>query len=80
MLTRDDAKHAAVILPDGPHVTSYAAFAAQVESMAATLRKSDLQPGDAVGIVLPNGLENLVVFLAVTRARLIAAPGQGIGG
>ena len=75
-LTRADAKHAAVILPDGPQqpTTSYARFAEQIESLEATLRQSGLQPGDAVGIVLPNGLENLVVFLAVTRARLVAAP------
>lgn len=74
LLTRADATHAAVILPDGPHTTSYRTLAEQVESLAATLRNSGLQPGDAVAIVLPNGLEYLVAFLAVTRARLIAAP------
>jgi acyl-CoA synthetase (AMP-forming)/AMP-acid ligase II len=74
LLSRADAKHAAVILPEGSHTTTYAGFTGQIEALAATLRQSGLRPGDAVGIVLPNGLEYLVVFLAVTRARLIAAP------
>jgi acyl-CoA synthetase (AMP-forming)/AMP-acid ligase II len=33
-----------------------------------------LKPGDCVAIVLPNSLEFLVVFLALTNARLVAAP------
>jgi acyl-CoA synthetase (AMP-forming)/AMP-acid ligase II len=64
----------AVILPDDSLSTTYRDLAAQVESLAAALRQSGLEPGQAVGIVLPNGLECLVSFLAVTRARLIAAP------
>jgi acyl-CoA synthetase (AMP-forming)/AMP-acid ligase II len=64
----------AVILPEEGSSTSRANLAAQVEALAATLRGANLQPGQAVAIVLPNGLEYLVCFLAVTRARLIAAP------
>lgn len=52
----------------------YRILTVEVESWAATLRMSGLRPGDAVAIVLPNGLEYLVAFLAATRARLIAAP------
>lgn len=71
---RGDAAHTAVILPECGSRTSYRQLLDQVESLAARLRQTGLQPGDAVAIVLPNGLENLVCFLAVTRARLVAAP------
>ncbi|MBM4068778.1 MAG: AMP-binding protein [Planctomycetes bacterium] len=71
---RGDAAHVAVILPECGSRTTYSALLDQVESLAARLRQTGLQPGDAVAIVLANGLENLVSFLAVTRARLVAAP------
>jgi acyl-CoA synthetase (AMP-forming)/AMP-acid ligase II len=64
----------AIISPEDGFVTSYGELAEQVERLALTLRASGLEPGQTVGIVLPNGLEYVVVFLAVTRARLIAAP------
>jgi acyl-CoA synthetase (AMP-forming)/AMP-acid ligase II len=53
---------------------SYRALADQVERMADALRGAGLRPGDAVALVLPNGLEFLVLLLALARARLIAAP------
>ena len=46
----------------------------QVEKLAASLHQSGLQPGDGVALVMPNSLEYLVAFFAVTRARLVAAP------
>lgn len=33
-----------------------------------------LKPGNCVAFVLPNSLEFLVIFLALTRAKLVAAP------
>src|SRR5438132_5031926 len=74
LLPQDSPKHAAVIVPEGDITIVYEELARQVEGLAATLRESGLQPGDALGIVLPNGLECLVAFLAATRARLVAAP------
>lgn len=74
LLSRGEPNYAAVIRPDDAVTTSYRGLADQVESLAAVLRASGLQPGQTVSIVLPNGLEYLVAFLAVTRARLIAAP------
>ncbi|MFZ2061124.1 MAG: acyl--CoA ligase [Candidatus Binatus sp.] len=38
------------------------------------MRAAGLKPGDCVAIVLPNSLEFLVVFLALTHAGLVAAP------
>src|SRR5207244_4309847 len=74
LFSRAEPGHAAVILPDDAAVTTYRDLADQVEALAGTLRASGLQPGDPVAIVLSNGLEYLVTFLAVTRARLVAAP------
>jgi acyl-CoA synthetase (AMP-forming)/AMP-acid ligase II len=74
LLTNADPTRPAVILPESNKTTSYRDLADQVEALAGTLRRLGLEPGDAVGIVLPNGLEYLVAFLATTRARLTAAP------
>jgi len=83
LLSQAEPGHPAVILPEEGTSTTYWSLADQVESLAATLRQSGLQPGDAVAIVLPNGLEYLATFLAVTRARTgrsAAQPGlQGRG-
>jgi acyl-CoA synthetase (AMP-forming)/AMP-acid ligase II len=74
LFSRADPNHTAVILPEDGSATTYQALAEQIESLAVTLRQSGLHPGQAVAIVLPNGLEYLATFLATTRARLIAAP------
>jgi acyl-CoA synthetase (AMP-forming)/AMP-acid ligase II len=74
LLIRGEPGHPAVILPEDGAATTYRGLAEQIETIAAQLRNTALQSGDAVAIVLPNGLEYLVSFLAVTRARLIAAP------
>jgi acyl-CoA synthetase (AMP-forming)/AMP-acid ligase II len=74
LLANADPGHAAVVLPEDGSVTTYRSLAHQVEALAAVLRGSGLQPGETVSIVLPNGIEYLTAFLAVTRARLVAAP------
>ncbi len=74
LLSHADPNQAAILLAEDGFRTTYQALAEQIESLAGALRQSGLQPGQPVAIVLPNGLENLVSFLAVTRARLIAAP------
>jgi acyl-CoA synthetase (AMP-forming)/AMP-acid ligase II len=74
LFSQAESARPAVILPDSGPAITYQSLSEQVESTATALRQSGLQPGDAVAIVLPNGLEYLVAFLAVTRARLIAAP------
>jgi len=58
-----------------PELTiDYRGLAGQVDRLADRFAASGLQPGDRVGIVLPNGPEFIVAFLAVTHARLTAAP------
>ena len=55
-------------------VVSYKALAEQIERLSGQLINAGLKPGDCVAIVLPNSLEFLVILLALTRARLVAAP------
>src|SRR5689334_6452714 len=74
LLSRNDPRQPALILPEDGSVATHRDLGDQIESVAAALRRTFLQPGQAVAIVLPNGLEYLVSFLATTRARLIAAP------
>lgn len=64
----------AVIVPDETRPITYRELVDQVDSLAAQLRATRLQPGDTLAIVLSNGLEFLAAFLATTRARLVAAP------
>ncbi|MYC05951.1 MAG: AMP-binding protein [Chloroflexi bacterium] len=63
----------AISVPDGANVT-YAEFGEEIERVAELLAGAGMQPGRAVSIALPNGLEFMVVFLAVARAGAIAAP------
>ncbi len=69
-----DARRSAVVLPEDGSATTYQSLADQIEETAGKLRHSGLEPGQALAIVLPNGPEYLVAFLAATRARLVAAP------
>src|SRR5262249_48138317 len=68
------ANKTAVIIPDGGPSVAYGEFRALVASLADALRKEGIGAGDPVAVVLPNGLEFLVAFLAATWARAIAAP------
>jgi acyl-CoA synthetase (AMP-forming)/AMP-acid ligase II len=54
-------------------VVSYKTLAEQIERLSGQLRNAGLKPGECVAIALPNSLEFLVVFLALTHARLVAA-------
>jgi oxalate---CoA ligase len=64
----------ALIAPASDTVVSYRALAEQVEHLAGQFRAAGLKPGECVSLVMPNGLEVLILFLALTRARLVAAP------
>src|SRR5438105_478414 len=64
----------AIVTTSPPAVVSYKALADQIERLSGQLSNAGLRPGDCVAIVLPNSLEFLVIFLALARARLVAAP------
>src|SRR5207253_10066088 len=74
-LTADSASaEPAIIAEDAAVTISHRALADSIERLAGVLRCAGLRSGDAVALVLPNGPELLVLFLALARARLIAAP------
>ena len=62
-----------VVVPDGPSV-NFGALRDEVERVAGILSAAGVQRGRAISIVLPNGLDFIVTFLAVTRAGAVAAP------
>ncbi|MFL2803285.1 MAG: acyl--CoA ligase [Dehalococcoidia bacterium] len=62
-----------VVVPNGVQKT-YGQFHDEVERVAEILSASGVKKGRTVSIVLPNGLEFMIVFLAVTRSGAIAAP------
>ena len=73
VLNPQSATDMAISVPDGANVT-YAEFGEEIERVAELLAGAGMQPGRAVSIALPNGLEFMVVFFAVARAGAIAAP------
>ena len=74
-LFADPGSSAPAIVSTSPLVVvSYKALADQIERLSGQLKGAGLKDGDSVAIVLPNSLEFLVVFLALTHARLVAAP------
>jgi acyl-CoA synthetase (AMP-forming)/AMP-acid ligase II len=74
LFTDPSSAEPAIIAESGAVTISHRALADQVERLAEALRGTGLHPGDAVALVLPNGLELIVLFLALARAGLIAAP------
>src|SRR5713101_6981878 len=74
-LLADPGSSAPAIVTTSPlAVVSYKTLADQIERLSGQFSNAGLKAGDCVAIVLPNSLEFLVTFLALTRARLVAAP------
>ena len=73
ILDRGEPSHIAIISPDGP-VLTYRDLKHQVDLLSKQLRSFGIGRGDRVAIVLPNGVEHIVSFLAVTAAGATAAP------
>ena len=63
--------HPALVAPGGP-VLTYDALRCQVRALAEQLRAMGIDRGDRVAIVLPNGMEAIVTFLAVAAAGTAA--------
>ena len=64
-------RHAALRTPGGPTIT-YDALRCQVDRLSADLRGLGIERGDRVAMVLPNSLEALVAFLAVSNVATAA--------
>jgi oxalate---CoA ligase len=67
VLQRGDPNATAVAVPGGARVT-YAKLREQVEACADALAEAGVRRGDRVALVLPNGLESIVLFLAAASA------------
>ncbi len=63
--------HPAMVAPGGP-VLTYDSLRRQVRALAEQLRAMGIDRGDRVAIVLPNGIEAIVTFLAVSAAGTAA--------
>jgi len=71
LLERGDAAHPAIRVPDGPTVT-YDSLRRQVTSLAEQLQGMGIGRGDRVAIVLPNSIEGIICFLAVSSIATAA--------
>lgn len=63
----------AIIIP-GKWSISYKDYSTQIELVSRLLTGNGLSRGDTVSIVLHNGLEFMILFLAITHAGGVAAP------
>eukprot|EP01018_Ginkgo_biloba_P033348 Gb_20189 [translate_table: standard] len=63
----------ALIVP-GKFEVTYAELQRLVNKCAALLRSAGVRNGDVVALSFPNSLEYVILFMAVIRARAIAAP------
>ncbi|HSS60198.1 MAG TPA: acyl--CoA ligase [Candidatus Limnocylindrales bacterium] len=71
VLKRGDAGAAAVAVPGGASLT-YGQLRREVAVAADTLARLGIRRGDRVALVLPNGAEAVVMFLAAARAGTAA--------
>jgi acyl-CoA synthetase (AMP-forming)/AMP-acid ligase II len=74
LLDNGDATQIALIGTDPDRRVTYARLREQIARLTNALVASGLEPGSRVAIILPNGPEFILAFLAVARARLTAAP------
>ena len=74
LLALGDSSHPALVMPEGGSVITYDSLRGQVERLATTLQALGLGRGDRVAMALPNGIEIITAFLAVTAAAATAAP------
>ena len=71
LLEEGDPSSAAIRTPDGATVT-YDSLRRQVHDLAGQLRGFGIERDDRVAIVLPNGLETILSFLAVSTVATAA--------
>ncbi len=75
-ISRENPGHPALVAPGGPVVT-YRSLLEQVERLATGLQRTGIKREDRVAIVLPNGIEAVVAFLAAATAGTAAPLNPG---
>ena len=73
--TNGDRPH--IVLPEeggGETVLSYRELAARARRAAVFFRRSGLEPGSRVALMLPTGLDFFVTFFAILYARAVPTP------
>jgi len=63
-----------LVSPELGVTLSYARFGDEVAAAAASFQRCGVRRGDAVGIVIPNGLELLIAFFGALQAGAAAMP------
>src|SRR5215469_11937684 len=58
-------------LVEGPRVVSFRAFDALTDRLGNALLALGLAPGDRVGVLMPNGIDCLVVYYALAKSGLV---------
>ncbi|KAJ3689311.1 hypothetical protein LUZ61_018475 [Rhynchospora tenuis] len=63
----------ALFIP-GKFEVSHSRLQELIDHAASVLRSAGVSPGDVVALTFPNSIELVIMFLAVIRARAVAAP------
>ena len=79
VLENGAADHPALVAPDGPTIT-YDSLRKQVARLMVQLKSFGIRREDRVAIVLPNGIEMIVSFLAVASVATAASVRGWSGG
>jgi len=74
LLALGNSSHPALVVPEGGPVVTYGSLRNQVEGLAASLQTFGFGRGDRIAMALPNGIEVITAFFAVTATAATAAP------
>ena len=75
-LAHEDPDHLALVAPDGTEYTAGELLGPDQPGGPRAARASDLQPGDVVATLLPNGVEMFELYLAALQAGWYLVPDQ----
>ena len=74
LIARQSGNAPFLFSPDHGATLTYARFMDEVNAACVGYQKSGVRPGDAVGIVMPNGVEVLIAFFGALQAGAAAMP------
>jgi acyl-CoA synthetase (AMP-forming)/AMP-acid ligase II len=74
LLAQGESSWPAFVVPEGGQVLTYGQVAARIETLAGLLAGVGVRRGDRVALSLPNGLDFVLLLLAITVLGAAAAP------